>query len=519
LSKTGSPTAPEIVRRAADEFGDRDLLVLPDTRLTFRAAEARSRALAKRLLAAGVGKGTRVGLHFGYHPEFVVALLAVTRIGAMAAPLSTSYAPGEFRAAVRRADVDTLLVPPQLLGRDELAFVEQAVPELVDASRANRLSCPAVPYLRQVWVLGASTRPWATAIDLSDDPGDDELVEQAESEVTPSDLFVVIQTSGSTAEPKGVVHTHGATFRKTGSGPAIAGPIFLSMPFFWVGGLIALCSALQTGTTLVCQERFEPGEALDLIEKYRVTLVASWFTVMQALRNHPSVPGRDLDCIPMLTYDGPSPYVIPLGMTETLGPHMTFPHPEYGMDPPRHLWGSNGVTAPLYGHQLVDPETGEVVEGDGEGEICVRGAGVAVGMYKREREEVFDADGWYRTGDRVARREGLWWFVGRTTEMIKVRGSNVAPPEVEAVLESLPEIKHAFVLGLPHPEFEEQVAAVVVPLDGAAIDVEGVRAHAGRELSSYKVPSVVLTLAEDEVPWLGTGKPDKRAMRALFTSP
>ena len=134
---------------------------------------------------------------------------------------------------------------------------------------------------------------------------------------------------------------------------------------------------------------------------------------------------------------------------------------------------------------------------------------------------MFDADGWFHTGDRVLRREGLWWFVGRTAEMIKVRGANVAPPEVEAVLEALPTVRHTFVLGLPHPELglqDQRVAAVVVPRDGATIDVDHLRDEVARRLAHYKVPSVVVAIEEDCVPWLATGKPDKRAMRALFPS-
>jgi acyl-CoA synthetase (AMP-forming)/AMP-acid ligase II len=514
------PTAPEALRRAVAEFGDRDLLVTPSGRLTFPEAEVRSRTLGKLLLDAGVGKGTRVGMQFSYSTEFVVALLAVTRIGALAAPLSTAYSPAEFQRAIRRADIDTLLLPPTLLGRDELQFVEDALPELRHTAPGRRLACPAAPYLRQVFVLGTSDRSWALTLDIYHDPGtiSDALFEQIEAEVTPADLLVLIQTSGSTAEPKGVLHTHGAAFRTVAAGPVIPGPIFLSMPFFWVGGLLSLWSALHNGATLVCQERFEPAEALDLIEAHRVTLVASWFTVTNALRNHPSVPERDLSCVPELTRDpGAQPYATPLGMTETLGPHMTVPHPEHGMTPPEHLWGSNGVTAPFVEHRLVDTESGVVIEGDGEGELCVRGHSVTVGMYKREREETFDTDGWYHTGDRVARHDGLWWFIGRTTEMVKVRGANVAPAEVEAALESLPDVEHAFVFGLPHPEFEEQIAAVLVSRDGASLDIDQVADAASRLLSRYKIPSVFTTMEEEQVPWLATGKPDKRAMRRMLT--
>jgi acyl-CoA synthetase (AMP-forming)/AMP-acid ligase II len=474
--------------------------------------------LARRLLAAGVGKGTRVGMHFGYTPEFIVAFLAVTRIGALAAPISTTARPSELAELLRQVDVDTLLVPRRQYERDELELLEAAVPELREAAPSARLMLLTLPYLRRVLVLGPADRAWATAVDDDDPAVSEALLERVEAEVAPADLLVVIQTSGSTASPKGVVHTHGATFRKTASGIG-DGPVFLAMPFFWVGGLLLLGAALQGGTTLVCQERFEPSEALDLIEEHRVSVVASWFTVTDALRNHPSVPQRDLSCVPTLTSAPDAlPYLTPLGMTETLGPHMTFPHPDLGMTPPPHLRGSNGVTAPHFEHRLLDAATGAPIEGDGVGELCVRGYAVAEGLYKRERSEVFNVDGWFHTGDLVERREGLWWFVGRTTEMIKVRGANVAPAQVEGVLEARPEVKHAFVLGIPDSErvHDERVVAFVVAQAGSHIDAEALRSAVADRLSSYKVPSVVVELDEHDVPWLTTGKPDKRAMRARF---
>jgi acyl-CoA synthetase (AMP-forming)/AMP-acid ligase II len=503
------PTLPAVLHRAAETFGSAPLLVTATERLTFVDAERRSRLLARRLVGSGVGKGTRVGIHAGYGADVVVAFLAAGRIGALVAPLSSAYVAAELGSAIRRADVDTLLVPPTILGRDEHAMLEDALPSL-----AAGLRCEEAPFLRQVVVLGEATRPWATALDALTPVGDD-VLDAIECEVMPADLLTVIQTSGSTAEPKGVLHTHGGAMRKT-AGP-VPGPLFLAMPFFWVGGLAVLCAALHNGITLVCQERFDPAEALDLIEEHGVVLVGAWPTVFDALRAEAAAQGRPLTCVPPPTTDGSvPPYALPLGMTETFGPHMTFPHPELGMDPPAELRGSLGVTAPFFEHRLVDVETHVVVEGEGTGELWVRGYALAAGLYKREREEFVDADGWYHTGDLVARRGGLWWFVGRCTEMIKVRGANVAPPEVEAALEFVEGVKHAFVLGAPHPQFEQQVVAVVVPEAGVELDPAELRRQVSERLSSFKVPSVVITLADEEVPWLGTGKPDKRALLAHF---
>jgi acyl-CoA synthetase (AMP-forming)/AMP-acid ligase II len=427
-----------------------------------------------------------------------------------------------------------LVLPRRMLGRDQLAFVLGAVPEL-DGATGAPFRIHELPNLRAVWVMGDSDRAWARAIGTIDtlsgpdtddgQPGavDEALLAEIERDVTPADWLVVISTSGSTAEPKGVVHTHGSTVRKAGV-PLTVGmgdvgprPVFAAMPLFWVGGVLTLTNALYFGNTLVCQERFQAEEALDLIERERCTAISAWSSVLQALREHPSLPRRDLGAVVQLAASsGPPPYGVPLGMTESMGPYMTSPHPALGYDVPDDLRASQGMASPYYDLKLVDAQgtTVDTSDGNGEGEMCIRGPFTLAGLYKRERHDAFDDDGYYHTGDRVRLRNDLYFFVGRVTEMIKTNGANVAPPEVESVLESAPDVKFAFVFGIPHPEREEEVCAVVVPGDGSIIDQDALRAHARNELSSYKVPRRIRIVAEDDVPWLPTGKPDKRTMRA-----
>jgi acyl-CoA synthetase (AMP-forming)/AMP-acid ligase II len=137
-----------------------------------------------------------------------------------------------------------------------------------------------------------------------------------------------------------------------------------------------------------------------------------------------------------------------------------------------------------------------------------------LGYYKKEREEVFDADGWVHTGDRVFLYENRPYFKGRMYEMIKSRGAHVSPREVELMLEGIPGVAHALVFGLPHPTMEEEVAAIVVPAPGTTLDLADVERRAHVELSSYKVPTRWEVVAdEDQIPWLGSGKPDKLALR------
>ena len=125
----------------------------------------------------------------------------------------------------------------------------------------------------------------------------------------------------------------------------------------------------------------------------------------------------------------------------------------------------------------------------------MRGYGLMAGFYKREREETFDADGWYRTGDRSYLEDGRVFFTGRYTEMIKSGGANVAPLEVETVFQSFPEIRYAFVFGMPHAERGEEVTAVLVLEEGSAFDPDDIRRRVRAELSAYKVPTNISVIA------------------------
>jgi acyl-CoA synthetase (AMP-forming)/AMP-acid ligase II len=167
--------------------------------------------------------------------------------------------------------------------------------------------------------------------------------------------------------------------------------------------------------------------------------------------------------------------------------------------------------------KVVDPESGDEQPELSDGELWIRGWGAMQAYYKKEREDVFDADGWLHTGDRVFLHENRAFFVGRFFEMIKSQGANVAPREIEVLLESYPEVAHALVFGLPHPELEEEVTAVIVPSPGVTIDVAVLQARARGDVSSFKVPTRIEILDdEDRIPWLASGKPDKLALRRML---
>jgi acyl-CoA synthetase (AMP-forming)/AMP-acid ligase II len=521
------PTIPHVVRRGAERFGDREFVVSPQQRLTFADAELRSRRVAKRLLRSGVHKGTHVGLLFPQGPDYVVALFAATRIGAVAVPLSTFLRGPELQRAVRHTDIDTLVAPAALLGRDLASEFEDIWPELRTTTTSPCFLRDA-PCLRHVCFIGGTDRLWATGMpplaDVDDDTGiGDDVLAALETEVTPADPMVIVSTSGATGEPKAVVHGHGAQVRHGWRLAQLyefdgSERTFTTMPLVWVGGLtVVLLSHLHVGAAVLTVERTDSGEMLDLIEQARPTRLVGW-TLLERLNADPTFAERDLSSVtdfqpraaPHLRHNS-------LGMSETGGPHTAAAASENTTDLPEDRQGSFGPPVPGMQHRIVDPDTGAVLADGVEGEICVRGDSLMLGLYKRERSETFDADGWYRTGDRGFFRDGLLYFTGRNTEMIKTGGANVAPREVELAVESLAGVQAAFVVGIPDHDRGQLVGCLVCPEAGCDVDVDAIRQQLVTRLSSFKVPRRMLVLPYDDAPWLPSGKVNKARVVELLT--
>src|SRR5829696_1512220 len=210
-------TVPALLARARERFGDDDYVVTKADRLSFAEADERSATLARQLLAGGVGKGTRVGIVLPSGTDFAVAFLAVTRIGALAMLFSSTYRPAELERVLRIGDIDTLLAPAVLLGHDYGDALEAAAPGLAQQG-ASPLHLESLPYLRKIWLFGQSDRAWATSLEGQTEllaAVETSLLGAVEAQVSPADLLVSICTSGSSADPKLVLHTHGSVVRKT----------------------------------------------------------------------------------------------------------------------------------------------------------------------------------------------------------------------------------------------------------------------------------------------------------------
>ncbi len=498
---TSSPvTLPALLDDLAARFPTRAALVSARGRLDFATLCARADGVAAALAAHGVGRGTRVGLLLPNWPEWIVIAFAVWRCGGVLVPLNTLYRARELGHALALAEVEVLVAVRRFLRNDFAA------------------SLATLPAPRVVVLLEPPDDD--AAVDLSPLLGRAAPLPPAPA---PDDDATIVFTSGSTAEPKGVVHTQRSLCLAADGDAAVLGitpadRTWGYLPFFFAGGLVAVALAtLSRGAAVVLQDVFEPGETLRLLEAERVTVFFAWPHQAEALLAHPRFAQTTLHLAKGVgantkwaarIYPPDHHAVGSYGMTET--PPLCCAWP---WDAPRER-RTTSHGPPVGGRELriVDPSTGMAVATGVDGEICVRGPELLSRYLGQAPSDCVDAGGFFHTGDlgRVD-ADGALHFVGRAKDVIKTAGANVAAAEVEAVLLEHAEVAAAHAVGVPDALRGENVAAFVVVKRAVAVDA--LLAHCRERLASYKVPRHLWLRTEQALPQKGSGKVDKAALR------
>ena len=489
---------------------------------SFAEIDARSMRVAQGLLACGVAKGARVGILLRNSRDYPVALFGVLRVGGVAVLLSTLAGAPELAYMVRTADLDTLLMVDDVLGHDYVARLEDALPSLRHAVPGQRLVLGEAPFLRTIWVWGDRQPYWSrggeddlgTLADASDlGTG---LVSAAQREVVPSDPAVIIFTSGSTADPKAVVHSQGNFVRQSLALAALSGfepgdRALSAFPFFWVGGLCtSLMAALCSGASVICTAR-ESNDAIVAALRWKPTHLLLRPHLTAALRERPEL-AELLASVRPLSVRGDVSQGNSLGMTETLGQHSAHgPH-----RPSRSRQDSFGRPVGGIERRVVDPDTGTPLPAGELGKLSLRGGALMIGMHRKERHEVFDRDGFYRTDDLCTMSEDdHLFFKGRANDMLKIKGANVAPAEVERVIRGQAEVTNVCVLGLSDDRGDDTLVAAVISRTGSAIADE-LRSRLRSELASYKVPSRLFFLSEEDLPMTASAKIYKPELKRML---
>lgn len=526
-------TIPALVRARSEAQPGRVLLAVDDRSLTYGDAEHRSSELARALLAVGIGPGSRVALLFPNSPEFVVSWLALARIGAVSVPLSTFSTSPELRGLLRGADVTLLLAARGYRSQDYVASLAAGM-EALELAAPPPLRSTAAPSLRRIvfafdgspsgdidvgWTLDGLLR---SASSVSP-----EVLAAAERAVTPADPMVIVHTSGSTSEPKGVIHTHGALIRHLDNLNELrrydAGEIlFSNSPFFWIGGFAyALLGTLVAGATLVCANTASAAGVLDVLERERPTMVNGFAASVAHVAEDPTFGSRDLSSIrrgnlyPIMPAAvrprDPELHHAMLGMTEAGSVCLASGDES---EQPEHRRGSFGRAVPGFEAKVVGPDGAACANG-AVGVLVFRGPFLMEGYDGRERHDSFDHDDWFHTGDLVTMDDdGLFYFRGRESDMIKTAGANVSPREVEAaILEVSGLVAHVVAID---DEARGQLVGALVRAPEGSVDVDDLRARLRGRLSAYKVPRVVVVVPAEDVPMMSSGKLDLRALKELL---
>jgi acyl-CoA synthetase (AMP-forming)/AMP-acid ligase II len=469
-----------------------------------------------------VVKGARVGLIMQNGIDWACAAIAILRIGGVLVPLSTLVRSRELEQQLRTAAVSHLILIDTFRGHDYLEELKSIVPAF-ENHREGPLLEAALPSLRRVW-------RWEILKRLASGraSGDAAMLRAMGARVTPADDMAIVFTSGWSGVPKGVIHTHGNALRAVAAGIAVRcitrdDRLYIPMPFFWIGGLAGgLLATFSTGSTLLTEAVPEPERTLRFLERERVTLFRGWPDQAAQLASHQEFVKTDLSSLrpgsldavmpPSAKASSPKSRAKLFGMTETFGPYAG---ERLDQDMPESKWGSCG--RPLEGVEvrIVDLESGKPVTNGTHGMIQVRGRTLMRGICGRRREQTFEADGYYATGDLGhLDADGYLYLAGRQDDMLKIKGATVYPIEIEDVLASLPDVERAFVVGVPAEGDGTELGAAVLVARGAVLGAEQLAAAVRQRLSAFKVPSRWLMMtASSEIPLLASGKVDKPALK------
>ena len=521
-----SRTVPALLAELAEGHPEAEFVVGDGRRLRYPEFRAEARRFARGLHALGVRRGDKVAILMGNRPEWLIADFAVLALGAVMVSLNTWATRRELAWMLDHSETSVLVTVDRFLGQD---YTEA----LGEAAVAGEL-----PKLRHVVRIAPDGRElpggvsWESVMQAGESVPES-VLDEAQAAVEPPDVACILYTSGSTSTPKGVQLQHYALIENMwhiGERQHLrAGDrLWLAVSLFWgLGCENALFALMTHAGTIVLQERFEAGEAIDLIEREGCTVVYATPNMVRAIAEHPGCRPDRLaslrtgvtigtpEQVRLLADLGANEVCNVYGLTETYGNcTVTDAH-----DPIEVRMASVGRPLPGFELAIEDPETRRPLPAGEVGEIKVRGY-VTCGYYRAEdkNRKAFDDGGWFLTGDLGYLDEsGGLHFRGRLKEMIKTGGINVAPVEVEEVLMSHPAVEQAYVVGLPDAERDELVAAVVVPReDPGAVDEAALRAHCAGALAAYKRPRRYRLVAAGDLPLTTTGKVRKLGMKDLF---
>jgi long-chain acyl-CoA synthetase len=471
---------------------------LGELELTYGELDERSARLATLLREKGLEQGDRVGVMLPNVLEFPVSYYGVLRAGGVVVPMNVLLKRREIAFYLEDSGAELLLAWDGF-GEEARAGAEEAGTELIEVE------------------------PESFAELLGDREPSGDLADTGEK-----DTAVILYTSGTTGKPKGAELTHfnlhrNAEIASETTCEIKAGDVVLgSLPLFHsFGQTVSMNASIRVGATLTLLPKFDPGEALEIMQRDGVTHFYGVPTMYGALLHHPDRERFETSLRICITGGASMPVEVLRGFEEAFdcellegyglsetSPVASSNHPGRPRKP-----GSIGTPLREVEMKVLDEDDNEVPQGE-VGEIVIRGHNVMKGYWEKpEATEEAMRGGWFHTGD-MARvdEEGYFFIVDRKKDLIIRGGYNVYPREVEEVLYEHPKIREAAVLGVPHDQWGEEIGAAVVLHEGEELTPEEVSEYVKERIAAYKYPRLVWFM--DDLPKGPTGKILKREIEA-----
>ena len=506
--KTVDTTLFGLLERAVEAFPERDALVFPEVRLTYRELAERVEHRTRTLASLGVAPGEHVGTIMPNGPDTIELLLAISALGAVPVPFNPRYRGEELAYVVDHADVVTLLVRGEVAeGLDFAERLSQALPELEQVVDPTALELEAAPALRRIALLGEGERAGMLSshhLDRSAAAVGPRPLERPDT----GDVGLMMYTSGTTARPKGALLSHRPFVL---GGQALADRyeltsndrLFDPLPLFHMAGILGLAASLSRGASFLCMSKIEGGASLEMLVEERATVAFVGFPTLalSMIEHHDFDAGRLTDLRVMHTHGLPEvlrkiqralPDAVvqnPYGCTEA-GGLVSLSELSDSLDD-RVTY--SGRPYPGVEVSVVAP-TGDHLGAGELGELVVRGWSLFEGYYRNPdaTAAVVDDDGWFHTGDLgELDAEGRIKYVSRLKDMLKVGGENVAAAEIEDMMSEHPAVSVVQVIGIPDERLDEVPAAFVELVPGADATEGELLAFCDGRIASFKVPRLV----------------------------
>lgn len=544
-------TIGEMLRQTAAKWSDQDAVVFPGLtpeetlrpkteadecyRLMFSDLDHQVNHIARALLGLGVQKGDHVAVWATNWPRWVLLQFATARIGAVLVTINPAYRKAELAYVLKQSDARVLFLVDEFRRSDYFAILNEAIPQL-SHSQGSSLALDDYPKLRHVVALKGApcsgVMAWDAFLSLADSV-EAATLEKREQELQPDDPINIQYTSGTTGFPKGAMLTHrnlllNAFYIGDCQQLSEQDRICIPVPFYHCFGCVlgVLAAAVYGSAMVVPEEHFDPLATLDAIEQERATAIYGVPTMFIAQLEHPTFAGRDLSSLRtgimagspcpievmkrVVSDMGAEEITIAYGQTEA-SPVITQTRTQ---DPLELRVQTVGRPIPNIEVKLVDPETGETLGDNQQGELCTRGHVVMVGYYNNPEgtAAAIDDEGWLHTGDLAVRQpDGYYRITGRIKDMICRGGENIYPREIEEFLYTHPAVQDVAIVGVPDRKFVEEVAAWIRLHEDCQVTEEEIKAYCKEHLAHFKVPRYVQFV--EAFPQTVTGKIQKFRIR------